>query len=55
METKIATAKEAHMALAARAINSPFPITSPTRFHFKPIPKIGGIRINTRKKSTAPM
>lgn len=55
IDTKKATAKEAPIALVARNINSVSSKISPTRFHFNPIPKIGGTKISTRKKSMAPI
>jgi len=53
IETKIAIANDMYIADKALLINEEFPKICPITFHLKKIPRIGGTRINTKKKVIA--
>jgi len=50
IETKMAMAKDAYIAAVALDIKLGFLKVSAMVFHLRTIPKIGGIKINAKKK-----
>jgi len=52
IETKMAIPKDAEIAFIALDIKPESSKTCPIKFHLRRIPKIGGTKINAKKKMT---